>query len=37
MGARVVETDVLAPGDLIRHAPEKLAGAVLDLLERVPR
>jgi uncharacterized cofD-like protein len=37
MGARVVETDVLAPGDLIRHDPEKLAGAVLDLLERRPR
>jgi uncharacterized cofD-like protein len=34
MGARVVEADVLAPGDLIRHDPEKLAGAVLDLLER---
>jgi uncharacterized cofD-like protein len=34
MGARVVEADVLAPGDLIRHDPEKLAGAVLDLLDR---
>jgi uncharacterized cofD-like protein len=37
MGARVVEADVLAPGDLIRHDPEKLAGAVLDLLERTSR
>jgi uncharacterized cofD-like protein len=37
MGARVVESDVLAPGELIRHDPEKLAGAVLDLLERTSR
>ena len=37
MGARVVEADVLAPGELIRHDPEKLAGAVLDLLERTSR
>jgi uncharacterized cofD-like protein len=35
-GARVVETDLLAPGDLVRHDPEKLATAVLDLLERAP-
>jgi uncharacterized cofD-like protein len=32
MGARVVEAGVLAPGELIRHDPEQLAGAVLDLL-----
>jgi uncharacterized cofD-like protein len=29
MGARVIEADLLADGDLIRHDPEKLARAVL--------
>jgi len=28
----VVVTDLLSAGDLIRHDPEKLAAAVLDLL-----
>jgi len=36
-GTRVVEADLLAPGDLIRHDPEKLAAVVLDLLERPAR
>lgn len=31
MGLRVVEADLLAEGDLIRHDSAKLAGAVLDL------
>jgi hypothetical protein len=31
MGLRVVEADLLADGDLIRHDSTKLAGAVLDL------
>ena len=30
-GVRVVEADLLAPGELIRHDPEKLARAVLEL------
>jgi uncharacterized cofD-like protein len=33
-GVEVAATDLLAEGELIRHDPEKLAGAVLDLLER---
>ncbi|MES1211229.1 MAG: 2-phospho-L-lactate transferase CofD family protein, partial [Acidobacteriota bacterium] len=31
IGLRVVEADLLADGDLIRHDSAKLAGAVLDL------
>jgi len=34
MGARVVEADLLAPGDLVRHDSDRLAAAVLGLLER---
>jgi uncharacterized cofD-like protein len=34
MGARVVETDLLAPGELIRHDSDRLAATVLDLLEK---
>ncbi len=34
MGVEVVEADLLADGDLIRHDSEKLAQAVLDLMER---
>jgi uncharacterized cofD-like protein len=33
MGVRVIESDLLAEGDLIRHDPEKLARAVLELAE----
>ena len=32
MGIQIVEADLLAAGDLIRHDPAKLAAAVLDLL-----
>ncbi|MES1242828.1 MAG: uridine diphosphate-N-acetylglucosamine-binding protein YvcK [Acidobacteriota bacterium] len=32
MGVEIVEADLLAAGDLIRHDPAKLAAAVLDLL-----
>jgi uncharacterized cofD-like protein len=34
LGAEVIEADLLAPGDLVRHDPEKLARAVLALAER---
>jgi len=34
MGARVVEADLLAPGELVRHDSDRLAAAVLGLLER---
>jgi len=34
MGVEVVEADLLADGDLIRHDSEKLARAVLGLMER---
>ena len=34
LGVEVVEADILAPGDLVRHDPEKLARAVLALAER---
>jgi uncharacterized cofD-like protein len=37
MGIRVVEADLLAEGDLIRHDPPKLARAVLDLAEEIGR
>jgi uncharacterized cofD-like protein len=37
MGLRVVEADLLAEGDLIRHDPAKLAAAVLDLAEESAR
>ncbi|HEX2162736.1 MAG TPA: uridine diphosphate-N-acetylglucosamine-binding protein YvcK [Thermoanaerobaculia bacterium] len=33
-GVRVIETDLLAEGDLVRHDPEKLGRAVLGLLGR---
>jgi uncharacterized cofD-like protein len=33
MGARVVETGLLAPGELIRHDSDRLAATVLDLME----
>lgn len=33
-GVRVVEEDLLAEGDLVRHDPAKLARAVVDLLAR---
>jgi hypothetical protein len=33
-GVEVVEADLLAEGDLIRHDPMKLARAVLDLAAR---
>jgi uncharacterized cofD-like protein len=32
MGIQIVEADLLAAGDLIRHDPAKLAAAVMDLL-----
>jgi uncharacterized cofD-like protein len=35
-GTRVVEADLLAPGELIRHDPEKLATAILDLIAEIP-
>jgi uncharacterized cofD-like protein len=35
MGIQIVEADLLAEGDLIRHDPGKLAAAVLDLLDPV--
>jgi uncharacterized cofD-like protein len=35
MGIQIVEADLLAAGDLIRHDPGKLAAAVLDLLDPV--
>ena len=34
MGLEVCEADLLAEGDLIRHDPDKLARAVLDLAEK---
>jgi uncharacterized cofD-like protein len=34
MGARVVETDLLAPGELIRHDSDRLAATVLELVEQ---
>lgn len=34
-GVEVVGADLLAEGDLVRHDPEKLSRAVLELLERV--
>ncbi len=37
MGVEVVETDLLAPGELIRHDPTKLARAVLELAGRKDR
>lgn len=37
MGVEVVEADLLAPGELIRHDPEKLSRAVLALAERTAR
>jgi 2-phospho-L-lactate transferase/gluconeogenesis factor (CofD/UPF0052 family) len=33
-GVEIVEADLLAPGDLIRHDPEQLARAVLEMAER---
>jgi uncharacterized cofD-like protein len=37
LGVQVVEADLLAAGGLLRHDPARLAGAVIDLLERSPR
>ena len=35
-GVEVIEADLLADGDLIRHEPEKLARAVLELICPIP-